>query len=232
MRLRDKLSIPTNLKLKIGLLLFASCYLLMLILTILFLQTDDPDSLPGDIKLLKNAMIQGIVCAYALMLIIYISGKKGLEEAGFYIRKPNISIPFSLSVYLSFIPIYILFCFLNEKLFDATNQKLVKEMVDNPAMLESIPVILCSSIFIPFTEEVLFRGVLQSGLKQYLRPLPAIIISAAVFALAHERTAWLPIFSLGLLLGYLKESTESLYSSMLIHAIHNSLMMFYIFSSL
>jgi sodium transport system permease protein len=70
-------------------------------------------------------------------------------------------------------------------------------------------------------EELLFRGLILSGLRRYGQ-WPAIVISALLFALAHASIyRLLPTFCLGLLLGYIVVKTGSLYCSILLHALNN-----------
>jgi len=70
-------------------------------------------------------------------------------------------------------------------------------------------------------EELLFRGVILSGLRRY-GYWPAIVISSLLFALAHASIyRLLPTFCLGLLLGYIVVKTGSIYCSMLLHALNN-----------
>ena len=70
-------------------------------------------------------------------------------------------------------------------------------------------------------EELLFRGLIFSGLRRY-GAWPAIVISSLLFALAHASIyRLLPTFCLGLLLGYVVLRTGSIYCSMLIHALNN-----------
>jgi sodium transport system permease protein len=70
-------------------------------------------------------------------------------------------------------------------------------------------------------EELLFRGLILSGLRRYGN-WPAIIISAFLFALAHASIyRLLPTFCLGLMLGYVVVKTGSIWCSMLLHALNN-----------
>jgi len=75
-------------------------------------------------------------------------------------------------------------------------------------------------------EEVLFRGFLFRFFERY-GGAKAIIISAALFAVFHlDPFRLLPVFLLGMLLGYLTYRSKSLISSMLSHTINNALAIF------
>ncbi len=71
-------------------------------------------------------------------------------------------------------------------------------------------------------EEIAFRGLLQHWLQVALKPPMAIGLAALLFAGIHLAPLSMPIlFLAGLLLGWVKWKTGSLYPSMLIHFLHN-----------
>jgi membrane protease YdiL (CAAX protease family) len=75
-------------------------------------------------------------------------------------------------------------------------------------------------------EEALFRGFLLRGLKRVIGGDAAIIVSAALFALGHDSyLALLPIFSFGLILGYVYDRTGSLWVPIGFHAAFNAFTM-------
>jgi len=83
---------------------------------------------------------------------------------------------------------------------------------------------LCVSIFAPFFEEWLCRGMVLRGLLgRKVKPFWAIIISAAFFALIHMNP-WqaVPAFILGALFGYIYYRTGSLKLTMLMHFTNNT----------
>ncbi|MCA9114653.1 MAG: CPBP family intramembrane metalloprotease [Planctomycetaceae bacterium] len=83
-----------------------------------------------------------------------------------------------------------------------------------------------------FCEEFFFRGFLQSAFRRASRPRTAVLLSSVAFALFHivvrdslmfER--FLPSLLLGLVLGTVCIRTESLWPGMLLHVLHNSLVL-------
>ena len=96
---------------------------------------------------------------------------------------------------------------------------------------------LCVSVFAPFFEEWLCRGMVLRGLLNYkrrskadgtikhgIKPVWAIVISALFFALIHMNP-WqaIPAFVLGCLFGYVYYRTGSLKLTMLMHFTNNTL---------
>ena len=51
----------------------------------------------------------------------------------------------------------------------------------------------------------------------------AAAVSSALFALAHEIAAWLPVFALGLGLAYFYEKRQSLWTNALAHGTLNAI---------
>ena len=78
----------------------------------------------------------------------------------------------------------------------------------------------------PLAEELFFRGVLYAALRQRLGWIWAMVLSGAAFALVHTNVlGFLPIFALGCLLANLYERTGSLAVPVIVHMLHNGLLM-------
>lgn len=83
---------------------------------------------------------------------------------------------------------------------------------------------ICVSIFAPFFEEWLCRGMVERGLLgRGVKPAWAIVLSALFFALIHLNP-WqaIPAFLLGCLFGYVYYKTGSLKLTMLMHFTNNT----------
>ena len=92
-------------------------------------------------------------------------------------------------------------------------------------------IIVTAICVIPFIEEMLFRGMLQTLLRSYTgKPWRAIIIASLVFAIFHENPQhWPALFTFGLVLGYAYEKSGSLFRPIFLHLIFNA---FSVFSTL
>lgn len=75
----------------------------------------------------------------------------------------------------------------------------------------------------PVVEEVIFRGLLLTGLRQRLSAGPAAVLSSLAFALMHvEHPPALPVlFALSMALAWLRQSSGSLWPPILLHALNN-----------
>jgi sodium transport system permease protein len=84
-------------------------------------------------------------------------------------------------------------------------------------------VLLLAAVAPAICEELLFRGLLFSGLRR-LGPPVAIVVSSLLFGLAHGSVyRLLPTAFLGLAMGYARYRTGSIASGMIIHALNNGI---------
>jgi membrane protease YdiL (CAAX protease family) len=93
-----------------------------------------------------------------------------------------------------------------------------------------IAAVVASAVVVaPLTEELLFRGLLQTALSAGLRPLgvrvsrwAAVILTSAAFAVMHPAWSMPVIFVLSLFLGWLYEKTGNLWMVIFVHALFNA----------
>ena len=72
-------------------------------------------------------------------------------------------------------------------------------------------------------EELLFRGVILSGLRSHMNVHSAVVLGGILFAAAHlDLQGMVPRTLLGIALGYLFVYTGSIVPSMLLHAANNA----------
>jgi membrane protease YdiL (CAAX protease family) len=84
--------------------------------------------------------------------------------------------------------------------------------------------LLAGGLVAPVAEEAFFRGYVFAGLRQHLGLPAAVVISAALFAVAHVLpTSWPPIFVLGVLFAVLYQQTGSIWPAIVVHGMTNTL---------
>ena len=82
--------------------------------------------------------------------------------------------------------------------------------------------VISAGLIAPIAEEMFFRGLLQTLIRNLFKnSWAAIIISAAAFAMVHHWYTWPQIFFLGFCLGYAYERTGNLWASITMHALFN-----------
>ena len=78
----------------------------------------------------------------------------------------------------------------------------------------------------PFFEELIFRGLIQGFARRFLARPGAIAVAALLFGLLHFPWPFVfPLFLLGLLFGYIRERSGSIWGAWSAHALFNGGMM-------
>lgn len=82
---------------------------------------------------------------------------------------------------------------------------------------------IVGAIFAPFVEEVFFRGFLFQGFRARYGWVTAMLLSSAIFAIAHlQLAALIPTFLLGNVLAYIYHRSNSVWPGMIIHFLVNA----------
>ncbi|WP_342757189.1 type II CAAX endopeptidase family protein [Kineothrix sedimenti] len=170
------------------------------------------------LTIVPNFIISQLIVLVPALIGLLISGENLIKLVGF--RRIKIS-----SVLM-----IILFTFLAMPLTTVINAVSML-FVDNTVVAISgdileIPffvMLLIIGIIGPFSEELVFRGIIYQGYKKSGTVLQALFLSACLFALMHmnfNQAAYALI--IGMILVALVEATGSLWSSVLFHVIFNS----------
>ncbi len=98
------------------------------------------------------------------------------------------------------------------------------------------PTVLALSVFTavvgaPIAEEFLFRGMLQPALQRWFNPWMGWVLAALFFGFAHGSPPLIvPLFVLGLALGYVHNRARSIVAPITLHALFNGLSLLSMFS--
>jgi len=78
-------------------------------------------------------------------------------------------------------------------------------------------------------EEIAFRGLVQHWLHVAIRPVTAMVLASALFTAMHASILSAPyLFAVGMLLAVVNWKTRSLYPCILIHFLHNFVVLVYL----
>lgn len=107
----------------------------------------------------------------------------------------------------------------------------VVDLLESHRDLTAVAIVVISAIVVaPLTEEFFFRRVLQGWLEKHFADDAgvAVSLSAIAFASAHagQGLAFLPLFPLALVLGWIARQTGSIVPSTLLHAMFNAVSVF------
>jgi hypothetical protein len=98
------------------------------------------------------------------------------------------------------------------------------QLLDMPSFYSFIEVMLVMALLPALCEEALFRGLIQPLLARRIATPLAVVFTAFLFALLHQQfLAFLSIFALGIILGYLRHWSGSLWVPSLVHFINNGI---------
>lgn len=157
-------------------------------------------------------------------------------RSGWQWYRPSVSSLFgALLLGLSLWPFILELTILQEKAGFTSMPEAIREAVKKNFQLwrDSPTVVLVAMGLIPgIVEEMFFRGFLFNALRQTTRPLGTILATAAAFGLFHifpggllaiERL--LPSTLMGLVLGWVRHRSSSIWPGVLLHVTHNSLLL-------
>ena len=194
----------------------------------------------GDLNfnLLLHTFIMDFLC---LFFVLHVVQKEGGTRRDLGLSVPSNSIPTELAVgwggYAAILPVFGL-CLVAligiAQIFhyEPSPHPLVNVFLEEE---NRSPYLISFSIFLataygPIFEEVFFRGFCYQVFKRRFGIFPAMLISAAFFALIHANTfAFWPIFILGLALAWLFEKRGSLLPGIILHVTHNTIFITYFF---
>ena len=133
------------------------------------------------------------------------------------------------STILLFLPVYVLTDELDRLIqhyFPMPDEwaQSILELVRFSSWPQTISILAAGVFFAAFSEEMLFRGLVQRSLEMIREPAAAIVSASVLFALVHFNP-WssIQILLLGIVLGYVAWKSGSILPSMLLHGLNNLL---------
>jgi membrane protease YdiL (CAAX protease family) len=83
--------------------------------------------------------------------------------------------------------------------------------------------LIVGAVFAPLVEEIFFRGFLFQGFRARYGWVTALVLSSAIFAVAHlDLVVLIPTFILGCLLAYVYHRSNSIWPGIILHFLVNS----------
>ncbi|MDR0983547.1 MAG: CPBP family intramembrane metalloprotease [Ruminococcus sp.] len=109
------------------------------------------------------------------------------------------------------------------------NEEIVSQMTFSPVV--SMAIMIASVILAPLFEELVFRGSLQTHLKNYGAAF-AIVTTGIVFGLVHGNFHQIPYaMTFGFCLGYIAYKTKSIIPSIMVHFFINGFSMLMLYAN-
>ena len=155
----------------------------------------------------SKALIIVIITAIIFIPIFYKIFKKYKKENTFKLK--DIILPVILGITISLIYNITIFN-LNNLIYFTDNY----EISNIPIIIE----IISSGIIGPILEELVFRGIVYNKLKEFNKPMVAIILTSVVFALFHSDIInSIYAFGVSFILIYLYEKYKTLKAPIIMH---------------
>ena len=176
----------------------------------------------GDLSTLGNVGVQLATALGFLMVPMAIAAQRGADGIGEILRRLGARAfrPKALLWMGAAIVVYLVFAALYSALIVEPHQKDIAEGFGG------VPIqVLLIVILAPISEEVCFRGMLFSGLRERLPRIAAALISGLIFGGLHGLTgltAVPPLMLFGVLLALLYERTGSIVPGILLHMLNNA----------
>lgn len=103
---------------------------------------------------------------------------------------------------------------------------------DGFSWVAAATIILYGGLLVPMFEELFFRGVVYSWLRNRLAAASAIPLSALAFAVVHLRIEVMVVaFAMGCLLAWLYEKSRSILPSILLHQTFNTAQLAFVYGA-
>ncbi len=204
-------------------------YLLFFIKQRFFTQLSYLQNAVTENLILCIAVIPAIVTALMIAKISFVGGLKGLGLNLKTIGRDIASAFLNLFTVMPVVLAAIILTTIAGKLiigdkFKIPQHEELKEIIEFSQWQVRALIIFTAIVLVPFVEELIFRGMIQTMLRNYLKPWPAIFISSFIFVIFHANPEhWLALFALAACLGYSYEKSGSLLRPIFVHAMFNAM---------
>lgn len=189
---------------------------------------------------LLPAVLVSVTAAAMLAVYVHLVRRNSLTPADLGFRRPGLRMLHLLWQ----IPVTVMACLLAQGLFlgllslisiDTSVAQSTNDPLDDIGGLSPVltaAVVLVIAVLTPLWEEVLFRGAILDGLSRRFRPVPAVILSAALFAAVHlVLVGFAYLFMLGVMLAWLRRFHRNIWAPVLLHAANNALVTLVVLSA-
>jgi membrane protease YdiL (CAAX protease family) len=196
------------------------------ILALVIWSTSEFPPLPRNIiSLLAHAGLVAFLLAFAAYV------EPGQDILGFDRKNAPSDLLRGVGAYVAFVPVVVAAHVLNAYFVSDDVETVRKALHDMLAQegLGRIALILNVVVAVPLFEEILFRGLLQQGIKAQLSLVTtprattalSVLLASIAFTTLHEPATYIPVFVLSLILGSSFERSGRILLPVALHATHN-----------
>lgn len=176
---------------------------------------------PGDLLYRWSTVVGGAV-QYALILGLVLLLSRGLAPEVLGLRAPPSWRSAAGWIVASIVAIWVIGAALSPFLEAGEEQGLVPEDWDSDRAWPFAANFVVVALVAPVVEELTYRGLGFAAVRQFFGSGAAVLVTGLAFGLAHGLVVALPVLTVfGLILGWLRLRTSSLYPPIILHAIFN-----------
>jgi membrane protease YdiL (CAAX protease family) len=176
---------------------------------------------PGDLLYRWSTVIGGVV-QYGIILAVVLFIARGLAPALLGLRAPESWRAAAGWIAASIVLIWVIGAALNPFLEAGEEQGLVPDDWDPDRAVAFAANFVIVALVAPVVEELTYRGLGFAAVQQFFGGGVAVAVTAIAFGLAHGLVIALPVLTIfGLILGWLRLRTKSVYPPIILHSIFN-----------
>lgn len=176
---------------------------------------------PNDTLYQWETAIGGLL-QYAIVLAIVLVLARGLAPSALGLVRPRSWRSAAGKILLALLGIWTIGFLLNFVLEAGEEQGLVPDRWDPDRAAPFVANFVVVALVAPVIEELTYRGLGVSAVRDAFGPVLAVVITAVAFGLAHGLVIAFPVLAIfGAILAWLRLSTESVYPPIVLHAIFN-----------
>ena len=186
------------------------------------------ESFGSNVVVLSLSLFVNILTCIYIFYIIRVRYGLSIKSLGLTASDWKADVRFGLKHYFIVLPVIIFAGFVADYIlrfsgFVPEQQEIIRKVLEEDSLAVLTFMVSFGVLAAPIMEELVFRGFLQSAVRNTLGKQKAILVSGLLFAIVHlDVYIFLQIFILGLLLAYLFEKTGSLIAPITVHIFHNS----------
>jgi len=174
----------------------------------------------GPRQLFVLTVAQDLTLGLALLLLLRLWPHLGLADLGLRVPpRPRLAIGVGVALW----GLSIAIANAQALALGAHPQTLVVAVSAHRGLEAFVLDMVSGAIVVPFVEELFFRAVIFTLLRQRMRFAYAGALSSAIFAVGHDIGSWIPVFVLGLGLAALYDRRHSLWTNALAHGAVNAI---------
>jgi uncharacterized protein len=186
-------------------------------------QPDRPRATAADVA--ANAAIGAGLIAF-LLISLHATEPRGLAPFGISLRRWPRQLALGVfGLLLAIGPVTVSLAATAAWRPQDTQHSFLQLLASQPPVEVLLLMLFTVCVIAPLSEELLFRVILQGWLRSRLARWPAILLTAALFALIHGWRDSLPLLPLALILGWLFDRHHSYLAVVTTHSLFNGVML-------